>query len=207
MGDSVWAKTFGSRYPDMAKCARETADGGFLLVGRTKYDYAGPDDIYMAKVDETGDLVWERRYGGSGYQVASSVTACAGGGYMVVGFSTSGNSPWDQSDLYLLKINGEGDTLWTETIDAGGNESAFFVTQRRRSELLITGLANSGVSAYDSEVLAVRIDSIGQVIRLHIDENQSSARLTGPRPSMDGGYIVTGEVGAAGHVYLERIEP
>ncbi|AYN66163.1 hypothetical protein D1013_01590 [Euzebyella marina] len=130
VGELLWEKNFGGSEIDEAKAIVPTADGNFLIVGDTRSNdqdvstNKGAADIWVVKIDGAGELVWERTYGGSGFDAASSVVATSDGGYLIAGNSRSGDgdlqSNQGQNDAWVLKINDEGIIVWQRSV--GGSQ-------------------------------------------------------------------------------------
>jgi hypothetical protein len=88
----------------------QTSDGGFVIAGYTTSFGAIQRDSYIIKLDSSGSTVWDNRYGGNDYEIATSVKESHDEGYIfAVFFSTASNI-----SLQLIKINSAGDTLWTK---------------------------------------------------------------------------------------------
>jgi len=67
-GESVWEKTYGGDATDQAFCVEVTDDEGFLVLAETDSFGAGQRDLYVLKLDASGDLVWSETYGGAGIE-------------------------------------------------------------------------------------------------------------------------------------------
>jgi len=115
---TTFQKTFGGGSSDYAYAVQQTTDGGYILVGETWSFGAGNEDIYLIKTDANGDTLWTRTYGGTVRDEGWAVRQTTDGGYIVAGYTQSFGAGWD--NVYLIKTNSNGDTLWTKTY--GGSE-------------------------------------------------------------------------------------
>ncbi|MCX5638715.1 MAG: hypothetical protein NTX52_13645, partial [Planctomycetota bacterium] len=61
-----WERTFGSEYDDIGHSVQQTCDGGYIVTGMIGSDDGGPGDIHLFKTDASGNIVWEKRFGGPG---------------------------------------------------------------------------------------------------------------------------------------------
>jgi hypothetical protein len=112
--DTIWTRIFGSSNNEYGYYAEQTDDGGFILVGYV--DISGDDDIWLIKTDANGDTVWTKTIGGIGYDYASCVHQTSDGGYIIFGDTDSFDPNfWD---VWLIKTNSSGDTLWTKVLGA-----------------------------------------------------------------------------------------
>ena len=107
-GNELWSKTFGGSGFDDGWAVRQTADGGYVIAGRTRSFGAGNYDVYLIKTDAEGHEVWSRTFGGRHFDAAysDSVQQTADGGYVIAGHrrlrGTGG------SDVILIKTDAEG---------------------------------------------------------------------------------------------------
>ena len=108
-GNISWSKTYGGESGDIAFSIEETSDGGFILAG-TSYSFgAGEDDLWVFKLDSSGEVTWQKTYGGESWELATSIKQTPDGGYIVVGSSSSfGGS----DNLWVLKLDSSGDVTW-----------------------------------------------------------------------------------------------
>ena len=84
-GNVIWQKTYGGTGRDYTFDAQQTEDGGYLVTGMTNSFSAGDLDVWLLKLDGTGNVTWEKTYGGIGDDSAASVRQTLDGGYIVVG--------------------------------------------------------------------------------------------------------------------------
>lgn len=101
----TWAKCYGGNNADEAWSVQQTSDGGYIVAGYTYPTAAGANDVYILKLDENGNKLWEKTYGGSEYDEASSIQQTSDGGYIVAGYTTSSDTG---EDVYILKLDSEG---------------------------------------------------------------------------------------------------
>jgi len=88
-GSQIWAKTFGGAGSENASSVQQTTDGGYIVAGYTTSYGAGGGDIWMLKLNSSGNQVWAQTFGGTQTDAASSVQQTTDGGYIVAGYTTS----------------------------------------------------------------------------------------------------------------------
>jgi hypothetical protein len=117
-GNIMWSNTYGGSADDRIRCARETADGGFVFAGSSESTDLqctgnhGNYDFWAGKVDSSGNLIWSHLYGGSDTDIAMQISNGPGGNYLVTGYTSS-----QDGDVtgYHGGIDG-----WVITIDSSG---------------------------------------------------------------------------------------
>ena len=104
-GDILWTQTYGGSRNDAGAAIIQTNDQGFLVVGRTESFGEGLNDLFIVKMDNSGNQSWQRTYGGANEDGASCVREHSGGGFIISG-STSSFSK--DNDVYFLRLNAQG---------------------------------------------------------------------------------------------------
>lgn len=120
-GDTIWSREFGGSDWDLGKQMVALPDGGCVILGQT-YSYGnGNGDFYLIRLDSEGDSLWTKTYGGDGDESGEAIALAADGGFFLAGVSESFGS--GGKDMYVVRTNPDGDTLWTKTF--GGTEDDF----------------------------------------------------------------------------------
>jgi len=156
-GDTLWTKTFGGTGNDEAQSVQQTMDGGYILTGYTGSYGAGGWDVYVIKTDSEGDCIWTRTYGGSEYDIGLSVIQTVDHEYIITG-SINGSSEWERGDLWLLKLDENGDSLWTTSIGGNGDDWGCSVLEIADDEYIVGG-GTSSFGAGNVDVYIVRFGS------------------------------------------------
>ena len=122
-----WEKTFGGGDRDYGKSVQQTADGGYIITGAFGLLGNGDSDVYLIKTDSQGDTLWTKTFGGSYDDYGNSVQQTSDGGYIVAGFFDEGvwTGGCELGDGWILKLNQNGDTLWTKKFDNNGKCDCF----------------------------------------------------------------------------------
>ena len=184
--DTVWTKTFGGSNSDQGYSVQQTFDGGYIITGRTKSFGSGQYDVWLIKTDSFGDTMWTRTFGGSNSDIGNSVLQTADSGYIITGGTISFGSGGD--DLWLIKTDIEGDTLWTKTYGGSGTDVGNSVKQTNDSGYIVTGTTSFNV-------WLLKTDSSGDTLWTKTYTNGSGNSV---QQTKDGGYIVTGYSDTAG---------
>ncbi|MBI4722017.1 MAG: hypothetical protein HY769_03315 [Candidatus Stahlbacteria bacterium] len=146
--DIMWRKIYGDTNNEEGKWVERTADGGYIITGYTESFGAQGKDIWLLKTNADGDTEWTKRYGGSQNDEAYCVRPTPDGGYVIIGYTeTQGTA--GASDVWLLKTNANGDTVWTKTYGSICGDVGYSVQVTTDSGYIICGqLGLNGVDIY-----------------------------------------------------------
>jgi len=203
-GDALWTKTFGGEYSeDFGFSVQQTSDGGYIVTGFTY-----TDNICLIKTDESGDALWTKAFGGSGRSWGYSVQQTSDGGYIVTGFTESYGA--GDSDIWLIKTDVSGDTLWTKTFGGKYDDQGYSVKQTFDGGYIVTGFTES-YGAGDSDIWLIRTDVSGDTLWTKTFGGRYNDKGRSVQQTSDGGYIVTGFTESYGagkaDIWLIRIAP
>ena len=207
-GNTEWEKTFGGSSWDYAFSVQQTTDGGYIIAGHTESYGAGGGDAYLIKTDASGNMEWEKTFGGSAYDEAYSVGQTTDGGYIMAGYTCPyGTGP---GDFYLVKTDALGNTEWEKTFGGSSDEYAFSVQQTADDGYIITGAtASYGAGLYD--VYLVKTDASGNMEWEKTIGGSRGDCGYSAQQTTDGGYIIAGDTtsygAGGGDIYLVKVSP
>ncbi|MCE3225897.1 MAG: lipoprotein [Bacteroidetes bacterium] len=158
-GELLWTKTYGGAKPDYAYSMSETNDGNYFVTGFSQSFGGGDYDIYLIKFDPNGDKIWEKTYGSWGNEEARGIIKTSDGNFLIVGTSTSFSS---SQNAVLIKIDGDGTTLWTKTYGGPGLEFGNSVKQCSDGGFILGGQTFSWGQNGDTYI--VRTNSSGDTL-------------------------------------------
>jgi len=155
----IWKKCFGgSGYDDFGSIIN-TSDGNLVMCGGTASndgdvsgnhvivygtDTSTTSDFWLAKSDDNGNILWQKCYGGTGYEKAFDVKQTADGGYILAGFTDSndgdviGNHS-DDLDGWVVKTDGNGNAQWKKCLGGTGQDGFYKVIQLSDNNFLLAG--------------------------------------------------------------------
>lgn len=102
----TWEKTDGGSEDDWASSINQTSDGGYIIAGETYSKGIGKEDAWIMKLDNQGNLLWEKTYGGSNGDKAWIIIQTIDGGYALAGTTSSQGA--GEEDLWLIKLDENG---------------------------------------------------------------------------------------------------
>ncbi len=143
-GNKLWQKTFGGSDDDEAYSIIQTKDGGYAVAGWTEsFGNGGEDDMYIVKLDKDGNKLWQKTFGGSDDDDAYSIIQTKDGGYAVAGETNSfSNSSW-RSDMYIVKLDKDGNKLWQKTFGGSNADEADSIIQTKDGGYAVAGWTKS----------------------------------------------------------------
>jgi Secretion system C-terminal sorting domain len=150
----VWAKTFGGSKQDYANSVVVTKDNKYLVPGlswSSDGDIDSPhgllSDVWLLKLDESGNILWKKNYGGSGGESMYSIAPTLDNGFIMVGATTSTDGDVTEnkgeSDCWVIKIDSIGKVQWQKTIGGSKDESLWSVFQTQNGDYIMGGYSNS----------------------------------------------------------------
>ena len=152
-GNLEWRSYYGGTNNDRAHAVIEADDGSYVMAGFSEsddYDISntkGSYDFWVIKLSNTGELLWERSFGGSGIEIAYDISKTDDGGYVVTGntFSTDKDVSMNhgESDVWLIKIDDDGNLLWEKTYGGERFDAAQGVSTTYNGGFIITGNSKS----------------------------------------------------------------
>jgi uncharacterized delta-60 repeat protein len=199
-GNVVWTKTIGGSNSDVANSIVQSSDGGYVVAGETLSFGASGRDIYVVKLDSSGNIVWTKTIGGSWDDFANSVIQSSDGGYVIAGYTQSFGAGWD--DIYVVKLDSSGNVQWTKTIGGSADDEAWSIIQSSDGGYVVAGRTNSFGAVY-KDIYVVKLDSSGNVQWTKTIGGSADDEAWSIIQSSDGGYVVAGYTYSFGAVYKD----
>ncbi len=205
-GDTLWCKTIGlSAGDEEGATVQQTTDGGFIITGTTGSTGAGGDDFILIKTDGNGSLQWSKTYGGVNLEYCSGGRQCFDGGYVLAGHTTSYGA--GAADIYVVRTDAVGDTLWTRTIGNNTTDNAFGIIQTVDSGFVITGsVLNNG----STDLAAVKLNSYGALVWAKAIGGTNEEIGYSLIQTADSGYCIAGHTLSFGNgnmdAYLVKLD-
>jgi hypothetical protein len=193
-GNPIWEKTCGGANDDYGYSVHQTSDGGYIIAGYTASSGAESEDVYLVKTDANGNVVWEKTYGGAHTDYGYSVHQTSDGGYIVAGFTASFGA--GGGDVYLIKTNADGDTLWTKTYGGTYNDCGYSVQQTSDGGYIVAGYTHGAGGA---DVYLIKTGVNGDTLWTKTYGGAAWERGNSVKQTSDNGYIIAA---GSGDVYL-----
>jgi hypothetical protein len=214
-GNIQWQNTIGGSADDFLTSIQQTADGGYILGGRSSSgisgdkteaaQFAGLDDYWAVKIDASGNIQWQNTIGGSNSDYLYSIQQTTDGGYILGGYSYSGISG-DKTELcqgvydcWVVKLDTSGNLQWENTIGGNYEDDLFSVQQTSDGGYILGSSSGSGISGDKTEASqgfydywVVKLDTSGTIQWQNTIGGSDFEYLRSIQQSADGGYILGG---------------
>ena len=188
--DIAWTQMYAGGMYDWAWGVLETSDGGYIMVGDTQSAGAGGWDIGLIKTDVNGVTEWTQTYGGIYEDRGQSIQHTADGGYIILGTTASYGA--GSYDIWLVKIDNEGNEQWTQTFGGASADWGYYVEQTTDEGYIITGAYDPG-SYWIWDVFLIKTDSEGNAEWTKTFDGDDSHDVGHcVKQTSEGGYIITG---------------
>lgn len=154
-----WGFTYGASSSEGGRAAAEGPDGEIFIAGYTFSRGNGNADLLLLKTSSNGKLLWNRSFGGIGFEYGSAC-CLAGGGVIAAGYTTS--SSQGGRDVYLLKTDFDGNKVWEKTFGGPADDVGTGIFPLEDGAVVCGHTSSLGAGAED--IYLLRVDSEGRKI-------------------------------------------
>jgi len=154
-GNTTWSKEFSrTTDDDYGRSVVQTSDGGYAIAGET--DHFGNADFWLIKTDASGNFLWDKTYGGAGWDGANSIIQTSDAGYILAGqtssFGAGGN------DFWLVETDSTGNIQGNQTYGGAGDDVGQSIVQTADRGYAMCGYTNSfsGDGSYEVWLIKLR---------------------------------------------------
>ncbi|MFH1312331.1 MAG: T9SS type A sorting domain-containing protein [Candidatus Eisenbacteria bacterium] len=206
-GDTVWTRTYGGTAEDIGHSVQQTSDGGYIVAGQTYSTDGTHNNVYLVRTDADGNALWARAYGGSSHEYGYSVQQTSDGGYIIAGRAYSFDD--EAYDVYILRTDSIGDTLWTRALGGIRNDEGHSARQTFPDEgYVVAGWKGSFGTPSTGDVYLIKMDADGDTTWTRTYGGPPGNGAYSVRQMGDGGFIIAGWTYRSGarDVYLVRTD-
>jgi hypothetical protein len=173
-----WRRNFGGQDDDLFYKSANTQDGALVFIGQTNSNDAfvagnhGGTDIMISKISVSGNLIWQKTFGGSAIDIGRDIKTTSDGGFVITGYTESEDGDMTanngKADVWVAKLNNNGNIEWQKNFGGSGPESASSVIQATDGGYLIVGTTESADGIYPNfkggpDCLIIKLDALGNI--------------------------------------------
>lgn len=197
IGDTIWTRSYGYESDEVSYCVRQTADGGYIIIGRKVLRHS---QLWILKTDSLGDTSWTHEFNHDG--IGLDIVEGYDNGYLVAGMVRDWPLYTGEFDLWIFKTDSTTDTLWNIIYNGGGSENgpfddiAYSIEKTSDSSFIISGTTTDLYGSYYALTM-IKIDCSGNLlwdrhIRGDVIWYPMESHFSRAIEADDGGYVVTG---------------
>ena len=206
-GGTVWQKVLGGSSWDFGNSITPTSDHGCIMTGGTYSSDGdvsglhGAGDVWVVKFDSSGNIQWNKTYGGTDDDWGFTIKQTFEGGYIVAASTASNNgdvtSNHGSQDAWIIKLNDTGAISWQKTYGGSNFEQALPIVQTSDSGYIFSGetYSNDGdISANHGgwDYWLVKINATGTLVWEKTYGGTNDDLPTYMQQTGDGGFILGG---------------
>jgi uncharacterized protein with WD repeat len=192
------AWTYGGRLNDDLYDILLLPDGGTLLAGRANSPGPShritPGNAHLIRTDPEGNIVWQKDYGGEDDAMFYSPIQVGDEEYVVLGQITASYTR-QETDMYLVKVDGEGNEIWSQTHGGRGMDYSKMVRQTADGGYILTGGRADEYptgNVYKTHLVLVKTDAEGNEVWTQTYGDEILYLAWGVEQAPDGGYVLAG---------------
>ncbi|MCP9766851.1 T9SS C-terminal target domain-containing protein [Lacihabitans sp. LS3-19] len=212
-GTKIWDKQISGPGFDNSRSIVSTTDGGFLILGNSDsvigYDKTesnrGVWDFWIIKLNNSGQILWDKTIGGNHSDVPYSLVPTNDGGFAILGHSSSdisfekSEANFGSDDYWLVKINSSGIKEWDKAFGGTGYERPRVVVALQDGSFILAGSSESPISGSKTEspiggedIWLVGVNNLGQKLWDKTIGSTFTDYANALSKSVDGGLVITG---------------
>jgi hypothetical protein len=219
-GNMLFQEVYGGKGFDAGWDIARALDGGFVIVGETTSFGDGESDGYVIKISESGDMMWEKNFGGSMKEVFGTIIPVQDEGYFIIGnivdpddiITDPGVAGYGgfagRANLYLVKIDQEGKGEWAQHIKSDLNTLATDGLVAQDGSLIVL----SSVIKFpqpDDDIVLTKFNLLGEIVWTRTWEEGALGGYA-LAEDQDGNFIITGHSTSSGKtnpdVFLLKVD-
>ena len=221
--DETWVKTYGGIRENMSSEVLLATDGGYYTVGGIGKIFEDDREggVLLLKTDEDGDIEWLKVYGGEEFDIGWSIIQAEDGNLVISGETNSFGA--GGMDAYLIKVDPDGNEIWSKTYGTALDETVSAVKQTFDSGYLLIGnqvdpediIADPDTAGYAgyagrSNIHIIKTDADGNEVWSRTYDSDENIIAYSGLVTPDGSYVLLATItyfpGSDNDIYLLKID-
>lgn len=213
IGILIWQKCFGGTSTDNPYSLIGTEDDEIIVVGQSSsnnFDVSGNHggyDTWVVKIDNTGNLIWQKCFGGSDDEFGPDIKQSFDKGYILSANSNSNDGDvsghhgawgeWWQNDAWVFKIDSVGNFEWGKSFGSTADDRINSIDIATDGGFLLgatAGWPDGDVIGYigNDDFWPIKIDSVGNIIWQKCYGGSSVDIIESVLQGSDGKFVLSG---------------
>lgn len=155
---TTWDRTYGGPMAEHGNAIVRVPGGGFAIAGRTLSKGAGDHDMWLVRIDEVGDVLWDKTYGTEASESANGLAMAPDGGFLLVGTTFAQGLDW-----WVVRTASDGTELWKKTFGTAEDDHAFAAVAVSEGGFAVAGVRDR-VAKGTGRFWLLRLDDAGGVM-------------------------------------------
>ncbi|MFN4123823.1 MAG: T9SS type A sorting domain-containing protein [Flavobacteriales bacterium] len=194
LGTVLWHKVYGGINADIAQSICRSTQGGFVLCGHTASFGEGGYDIFVVAVDDNGNELWRKTYGGPDWEIGRRIIPTSDGHYAMIGTTYSFGE--GNADVWVLKINGQdGELIWERTFGTAADETGNGICELEEGNLMVVSTFENLATGKDFFIAKLSPD--GDVLFERTFGGPGNQYANDVAPRINNGFAVGGSLESA----------
>lgn len=162
-GNKIWQKIIGYGNSDLLTSIAVVPGGGYVAAGRTDSKGEGAHDFWIVRLDEKGNILWEKTYGGIYEDKAEDLLVAKDGSILLSGTRMTVSS--STIDLWILKLNAEGEKIWDKQLGGHFRSHGEALAELNGKYVVAGYFEPMGSEKYKEDMgLVLMLDGNGQLV-------------------------------------------
>ena len=188
LGDTLWTRLYDvPNYEQEGRSIELTPDGGFAIAGCIHLP-SYYSDVFVIKTDPNGDTLWTRKFGGAQDDKAWAIKNTSDGNLIIAGWSESNTQRPGNSDIFVIKIDQNGNLLWSRYYGTSGNDEGRDIIETSDNKYVIAGKFYPYHRAPNAALLCINQQG-DSLWATSYPENTEANSIS---QTADGGFIICG---------------
>jgi len=222
LGNIEWEKTLGNQWLDSGMSMIINSEGNIVMIGAAAHygglvDCTADDgygDVWLIEMNMAGNILWQRCYGGSYYELGYKIeehdngyifiaSSCSNDGDVTGHHGPAGNPPDGWPDYWIVKINNAGDIVWQKSYGGYDVDEPIYISKILGGSIIAFGVtySNDGdvngnhsmPGGYDSDLWTLKLSMEGEIEWQQCYGGWGSERLETPHTILKKGdynYVI-----------------
>ena len=152
LGEIIWQKTYGGSSPDGIYSIKQISTGGYIVAAQSMSqdgDVSGvhgvsEHDYWIFKIDDYGNLIWEKAYGSYNEEAPFDIIEVSTGGFLIAGYTWGDGGDVSGhhgiTDYWILRIDDSGSIIWQNCYGSSGEDNAYSVVETENGDFICAGV-------------------------------------------------------------------